>query len=45
MVIPGYIATVIWRPPQNINGTLLVICNEYCGIGHSGMYMEIVIER
>jgi cytochrome c oxidase subunit 2 len=45
MVIPGYIATVIWRPPQNINGTLLVICNEYCGIGHSGMYMEIVIKR
>ncbi|MEM1611014.1 MAG: hypothetical protein QXQ57_05160 [Sulfolobales archaeon] len=45
MVIPGYIATVIWRPPQNINGTLLVICNEYCGIGHSAMYMEIVIKR
>ncbi len=45
MVFPGYIATIIWRPPQNVNGTLLVICNEYCGIGHSGMYMEVVIKR
>lgn len=45
MVFPGYIAKVIWRPPQSVNGTLLVICNEYCGIGHSSMYMEIVIKR
>ncbi len=45
MLFPGYIAVVIWRPSQNVNGTLLVICNEYCGIGHSGMYMEIVIKR
>jgi len=45
MVLPGYIATVVWRPPQSLNGTLLVVCNEYCGVGHSSMYMEIVIKR
>lgn len=45
MVLPGYITTIIWRPPQSSSGTLLALCNEYCGIGHSGMYMEIVIRR
>lgn len=45
MVIPGYITTIVWRPPYNINGTLLTICNEYCGIGHSDMYMEFIIRR
>lgn len=45
MVLPGYITTIVWRPPQNINGTLLTLCNEYCGVGHSGMYMEIIIRR
>ncbi len=45
MVLPGYITAIIWRPPQNINGTFLALCNEYCGIGHSAMYMEIVVKR
>jgi len=45
MVLPGYITTIVWKPHQSVNGTMLAICNEYCGIAHSAMYMEIVIRR
>jgi cytochrome c oxidase subunit 2 len=26
-------------------GTYLVVCNEYCGLGHHGMYGRIIVER
>ena len=45
MVIPGYIATVTWTPPPNAEGVFLVVCNEYCGVGHQDMYAFIKIER
>ncbi len=45
MVIPGYISEIVWRPPPDFEGSYLVICNEYCGIGHSGMFAELVIKR
>ena len=45
MVLPGYITTILWRPPHSVNGSLLTVCNEYCGIGHHDMYMEFVIRR
>lgn len=45
MVIPGYVGVIVWKPPANLRGSFLVLCNEYCGIGHSGMYAELVILR
>ena len=45
MVLPGYIAEVTWIPPRDLNGTLLIVCNEYCGIGHDRMVAELVIVR
>jgi len=42
-VIPGEVAkvkTVFKRP-----GEYLVICNEYCGIGHQNMIGRIVVEE
>ena len=45
MVLPGYVSEIVWRPPQDFEGSFLFICNEYCGIGHSGMMGELVIVR
>lgn len=41
MVIPGYISkfTTSFTAP----GEYLVVCNEYCGIGHHGMYAKITV--
>jgi cytochrome c oxidase subunit 2 len=42
MAIPGQVsvATVTFKEP----GEHLIICHEYCGIGHQGMYGSIVVE-
>ena len=42
MVIPGYVAqfTTTFAKP----GTYLVVCNEFCGIGHHTMQGSIVVE-
>ncbi len=45
MVIPGYIAEFSWEPPKNAEGRYLIICHEYCGIGHQEMKAELIIER
>jgi cytochrome c oxidase subunit 2 len=41
-VAPGYVseATTTFREP----GEYLVVCNEYCGLGHHNMYSTIVVE-
>ncbi len=41
-VIPGVVATVThtFKKP----GVYLMVCNEYCGIGHQVMYAKIVVE-
>jgi len=42
-VIPGEVAKVKTRFKRP--GTYLVICNEYCGIGHQNMLGKIVVEE
>lgn len=45
MVIPGYVAEFVWEPPKNAEGKYLIICHEYCGVGHQFMQAELIIER
>ena len=45
MVIPGYVAEFTWEPPKDAEGKYLIICHEYCGVGHQYMMAELVIER
>ena len=45
MVIPGYIAEFTWEPPKDAEGKYLIICHEYCGIGHQNMMAQLIIER
>lgn len=42
MLIPGQVsvATVTFEEP----GEHLIICHEYCGIGHQGMFASITVE-
>ena len=40
-LLPGWVSTVDkWF---NKPGTYLVVCNQYCGTGHAGMYAQIVV--
>lgn len=41
-VAPGYVSegTTTFTEP----GEYLVVCNEYCGLGHHNMYSRIVVE-
>lgn len=45
MIIPGYITTITYEPPEDLKGELLFICSEYCGSGHHRMYGKLIIER
>ncbi|AAL63427.1 cytochrome c oxidase subunit II [Pyrobaculum aerophilum] len=45
MVFPGYVAEITWKVPPDAKGTYLVICNEYCGLGHHEMYGFVNIIR
>ncbi len=45
MVFPGYVAEFVWEPPKGVSGEVLMICHEYCGIGHQLMWGKVVIER
>jgi cytochrome c oxidase subunit 2 len=42
MLIPGQVSRVrhVFREP----GEYLMVCHEYCGVGHQGMYGRIVVE-
>jgi len=42
MVAPGYVSegTTTFTEP----GEYLVVCNEYCGLGHHNMYSRLVVE-
>lgn len=42
MIIPGQITKVTATFDQP--GEYLIICHEYCGIGHHGMYGRVVVE-
>jgi len=43
MVIPGYVSqfTTTFRSP----GEYLIVCNEYCGLGHHQMYAKLLVEE
>ena len=43
VVMPMMITSLNIAPTQP--GTYLVICNEYCGIGHDYMYFTIIVEE
>ncbi len=45
MVFPGYVAEFTWYPPSDMKGEFLIVCNEYCGVGHQFMKGKLVIER
>lgn len=45
MVFPGYVSVLTWYPPEDLEGELPIICNEYCGIGHQFMSGTLIIER
>ncbi len=42
MVVPGYVSqfTTTFDSP----GEYLIVCNEYCGLGHHGMYATLIVE-
>ena len=42
MVVPGYVSqfTYTFREP----GEHLVVCNEYCGVGHHTMQGKVIVE-
>ena len=42
MVIPGQITRVTYTFEEP--GEYLLICHEYCGIGHQGMFGRVVVE-
>ena len=43
MVVPGYISqfTTVFRHP----GEYLIVCNEYCGLGHHLMAAKLIVEE
>lgn len=43
VIMPMMITKLEFRPI--VPGTYLVICNEYCGIGHDYMYFKIIVEE
>ncbi|MBI4419884.1 MAG: cytochrome c oxidase subunit II [Gemmatimonadetes bacterium] len=42
MVVPGYVSqfTTVFKTP----GEYLIVCNEYCGLGHHIMYGKLIVE-
>ncbi len=43
LVMPQMVTALEIQPTQP--GSYLVICNEYCGIGHDYMYFTIIVEE
>jgi cytochrome c oxidase subunit 2 len=43
MIVPGYVSqfTMTFDTP----GEYLIVCNEYCGLGHHGMYATLIVEE
>ncbi len=40
MLVPGYISEFTITFPKA--GEYLIVCNEFCGIGHHGMYGKVI---
>jgi cytochrome c oxidase subunit II len=43
VVMPGIVTALKLKPTKP--GKYLVLCNEYCGIGHDYMYFSIIVEE
>jgi len=43
VVMPKMVTALKLKPTKP--GTYLVVCNEYCGIGHDFMYFSIIVEK
>ena len=43
MLVPGYVSqfTTVFRKP----GEYLIVCNEYCGLGHHLMSAKLIVEE
>lgn len=43
MVVPGYVSqfTTVFHAP----GEYLIVCNEYCGLGHHVMAAKLIVEE
>jgi cytochrome c oxidase subunit II len=41
-LVPGFVATATARFDQP--GTYLLVCHEYCGLGHHNMYARVVVQ-
>ena len=43
MVVPGYVSqfTTVFNEP----GNYLIVCNEYCGLGHHMMHGKLIVEE
>jgi len=43
MLVPGYVSqfTTVFRKP----GEYLIVCNEYCGLGHHLMAAKLIVEE
>lgn len=42
MAVPGHAYGIRLTPQKP--GTYLIVCNEYCGLGHQGMMGKIIVE-
>lgn len=42
MAVPGHVYGIRVTPDKP--GTYLIVCNEYCGLGHQGMTGKIIVE-
>jgi len=42
MVVPGYVTQFTTRFDEA--GEYLIVCNEYCGLGHHGMFAKMYVE-
>lgn len=43
MVVPGYVSQ--FSTTFDSPGEYLIVCNEYCGLGHHGMFGKLVVEE
>lgn len=42
MVVPGYVSQ--FSTTFDSPGEYLIVCNEYCGLGHHGMFGKLIVE-
>jgi cytochrome c oxidase subunit 2 len=43
MIVPGYVSQFTMTFEDA--GEYLIVCNEFCGVGHHGMYATLIVEE